>query len=912
MKKNLFVLLIFFISLKLFSYGGVMSGEKSLKTFSTKYFDLIFPVECEQTALKIAKVCDNYYLEISEKLGLKPYQRFPVTITRQVESANAYFSMAPYNMIVFYDTDFDENLDMYEDTVESIFYHELTHAVTLNAKSPLWQAMSMYGDFFTPAGLSLTSFWFEGAAVLFESLGEGGRLNDPFFTQIAVEAKIKDYTKEKRFPSWRDVSGARDTYPYGNDAYAFGASFAEYLVKTYGFEKYALFWKNAGTSTNLSFCAGVFKKTYGIELSNVWLDFKESIVLPANMDIEGRKNFVSTKNLISKKGSAVHALDSFYDKTTGQIKLVWYDTLSNAVYLDGKKLFSAFSVQSLKFSEDGKKLFVNALVHRSNIKSEDFEYDFANKKRVRLKRDKERFEKVFGAQIKKEGLNWSVLYSPSSSGKKARYDFKGKILHNLHLEKETEDEISFLFTWAQLKTSMLSRVGRLVIDKNTLKATSYLQSEDNYAGILDCVPYGTGYALVTQEFYSKPLRKLEVNKDKWIAFYPETLIIDRVDDFAVETKPLDETQKEAKLPEQIEGQIVFKDYKSTAHFFKGIKFPFSVVEGYKSDFSVPVIAPLGFTFISSTPWMDKFTVLSVGGDLFTPFGGLFASVKGGDDLFSYDFSQTVNFYEDGFLQSYSSSNLSLIFWRGLITRASVGLSGQVFFGNEVANTEVTIVYENPLNPPLKDEGFYGGLNADVKFFVQYSSVHKASCKYLNYSGAYIKPFVDFEYDDLFFEGKTAGKIDFEKTKYANLGLEYGIKILGFFPLSFEQSFFPQKNYFTKFSLSSLLWSTEIQKGIPALSVYAYRINLKALYAGALKYDSKENFEFTETSSIAKKMQKDNYTDLLRLSGEIVFGPGTSYFANGSNSVTFGGYLQYKFYGEDKRKLVASFYTNLAW
>ena len=109
-----------------------MSGTKGgLNEIQTRYFDIIFPDSCMQTAQKIAAVCDSYYEEIASDFGYEPYQRFPVSITDQVEAVNAYFSMAPYNQIVLYDTEMDYELDMNEKSVEAMFYHELVHAVSL-------------------------------------------------------------------------------------------------------------------------------------------------------------------------------------------------------------------------------------------------------------------------------------------------------------------------------------------------------------------------------------------------------------------------------------------------------------------------------------------------------------------------------------------------------------------------------------------------------------------------------------------------------------------------------------------------------------------------------------------------------------------------------------------------------------
>ncbi len=266
-----------FLFLPVYSLGGVLAGSSSpLHVIRTEFFDIIFPMECRESAQKIAAVCDDYYLEITQILETEADRRFPVTITRSVEALNAYYAAVPYNRIVLYDTLPEESLDMYENTIQKIFYHELTHAVTYNMrdekykKSIRYKIASFIGDLINPAWLTITTFWAEGATVSFESKGKGGRLNDPFSTQLANQSVI-----EGHFPSWRDVTGSRDTYPGGTDAYIFGAMFASYLQETYGMSKYADFWKNAGTNCPLSLIAGVFKKTYGFKISDAWNDFKK-------------------------------------------------------------------------------------------------------------------------------------------------------------------------------------------------------------------------------------------------------------------------------------------------------------------------------------------------------------------------------------------------------------------------------------------------------------------------------------------------------------------------------------------------------------------------------------------------------------------------------------------------------------
>ena len=102
----------------------------------------------------------------------------------------------------------------------------------------------------------------------------------PQITELIESYEVVQAKLDDDFPSWRDVTGARDTYPGGTDAYIFGGEFALYLQNKYGFSKYAQFWSKAGSSLSLSFCAGIFKKTYGISLSDEWKEFKQSLEVP--------------------------------------------------------------------------------------------------------------------------------------------------------------------------------------------------------------------------------------------------------------------------------------------------------------------------------------------------------------------------------------------------------------------------------------------------------------------------------------------------------------------------------------------------------------------------------------------------------------------------------------------------------
>ncbi len=881
-----------------------MAGTKGkLNVIKTEYFDLIFPIESEETALKLQMVCDEYYEELCRKFEYEPYQRFTVSITKQVEISNAFFSLAPYNLIVIYDYKADYEINNSEKDIEAVFYHELTHAVSLNSKSPFWRGMSWFANICTPAGVSLTSFWYEGAAVAFESLENGGRLNDPFFNQKIIDAKIKDITGEKKFPSWRDVTGTKDIYPYGNDAYVFGSHFARFLIKTYGLSKYAQFWKNAGSSTSLSFCAGVFKKTYGKKLSEVWKEFYESIYT-GKIDLNKRKAFVAKNNLISKKGSVVTTVDSYFNEKTKVYDIVWFDTLSSALYLNSKKLFSVNNVESVRFSDDGKSLLIKRLVDRSNIKVECFTYDLKTKRREKITYSEDDFDECHGLKILKEGLDWKLVYTDKKQGNTYSWDFGNRILRSIHFVKENQDEISFVFTYAKMKTDSFARVGLICINKNTLDAEIKLQNADNCGGIIETVPYENGFAVISEEYYSNPLRKLSINADDFTTFAAQKITGD-------EKKEDSQENFSKEKIDNILSENKYKKYNPFDYWFKGVKLPVGTVPVFNHELEDVGSATLGVTFISSNPWTDKISQWSLGFDPFNKNGGAFFSINGGDDNFSYDLYSSLIFDSNGFEQSYGKTDISQVLWQGYYSYFLFGTQGVVLYGKDGIETEIKVHKMGP--PPFVTSDYYKnkGLTVNAQPYVYFSTIHRTAPGYNQYTGFYIKPFIDIEYQRLEYTMQKENITYKTDEPYYNAGASFAYKFPGLFPALFSFSLFPQKGYFAITNASLQLASFDIQKGIPAVSLYAQRLLFNLMYAGGFEYKNQEKWDIKRSKEIVDSLNSEDYVDYVQLSTEIQLSLNTSYFAN-SDSAGLGAYARYFFNGTDKNTWKAGLYINIAW
>lgn len=277
-KKN--IAAAFFGLLLIFPlWSGTLSGYSEIKILQTKYFDIIFPTQSRVAAQILAENADLLYQKACDFLGSEPYFRMPVVITPCTDQLNAYFTLLPYNRIVVYDvppsSSDGASLAVFSETLQSVFYHEVVHAVSLNMKSGFWKGLSLvFGDYLSPAMLNMTTMFSEGVTVSLESMQGEGRLNDGFSMHIVRQAKL-----ENCFPSWRDTLGSRDIYPIGSVPYMFGGAFANWLQQTYGMEKYSEFLYECG-KLHLFFTSGAFEKVYGLSIKNAWRKFKESIILP--------------------------------------------------------------------------------------------------------------------------------------------------------------------------------------------------------------------------------------------------------------------------------------------------------------------------------------------------------------------------------------------------------------------------------------------------------------------------------------------------------------------------------------------------------------------------------------------------------------------------------------------------------
>ncbi|MDR0554335.1 MAG: hypothetical protein LBG76_06010 [Treponema sp.] len=332
----------------------------ALRVIRTEHFDIIYPRESEPTAKTLAGFADYQYDRISGLLGITVDRRIPVAISPHTNDFNGFTIPLPYTHIVLLDTPKDSEWWTETNTLEGLFIHELTHAISLNSASPGARVMKkIFGNWYSPILLTAPGFMVEGVTVSFESLDGTGRANDPLIREY-----LRQDILENCFHTPFQASGVYDLPPGGNVYYYYGGLFSAYLQKTYGMEKYAQLWEAMGRETHGSFffynhdVYYSFARIYGIPLLEAWDHFKESLRIE---NIEENEDRIYSGGWLDQKirikamtagGGSVFFIDQVSQKVMA------YDPAAG-------KVRTAVSVDSAAYdlaaSEDGSRLLVSSL-----------------------------------------------------------------------------------------------------------------------------------------------------------------------------------------------------------------------------------------------------------------------------------------------------------------------------------------------------------------------------------------------------------------------------------------------------------------------------------------------------------------------------------------------------------------------
>jgi len=175
----LFILIInsYIASAQLFDAGQNPPGLK-WRQINTQHFQLLYPALLELEAQRMANSLDYIIGRVSRSINKDP-KRITVILQNQTVESNGFVQLAPRHS-EFYATpsqEFDS-----QDWLNSLAVHELRHVVQIDKLTGSIQAPGFESLAFAFFGVSLPAWFFEGDAVLSETLlTEAGRGRQPSF-----------------------------------------------------------------------------------------------------------------------------------------------------------------------------------------------------------------------------------------------------------------------------------------------------------------------------------------------------------------------------------------------------------------------------------------------------------------------------------------------------------------------------------------------------------------------------------------------------------------------------------------------------------------------------------------------------------------------------------------------------------
>ena len=221
------------------SASAQVPPDDSWRSLETEHFRVTFPAELESVGRRAGSRAERAFASLSEAFVDPPDGRIELLVTDHIDASNGLANALPYNRITVYARPPMEGfvLSHFDDWLEVVILHELAHVFHLDASGPLGSVIRRvmgrgYAGWPTFPGYDLPGWIAEGLATYYESsLTGAGRLRGSF-----VEMVLRTAVLEEGFEGLDQVSGSSPNWPGGDREYAYGSSFFDYLLSTYGDE----------------------------------------------------------------------------------------------------------------------------------------------------------------------------------------------------------------------------------------------------------------------------------------------------------------------------------------------------------------------------------------------------------------------------------------------------------------------------------------------------------------------------------------------------------------------------------------------------------------------------------------------------------------------------------------------------
>ncbi len=258
------------------SYAAVFDPGAGWKTLTTPHFRIHHPERISDTAQRAGRIYEEIYPKITEEWHWKPWGRTEVVLTDSTDEANGMTSVLPYNWMIIYvaPPDADSSLANYDDWLRTLLLHEFTHLVQIDAYGGAMIVPRIFlGKTVSPSGMN--PVWMrEGVS----------QYDETYFTKAGrgrgsySEMVIRAATLDGEFPTIDVADGLGWRWPGYKGAYVYGIGFIDWLIETYGIDRFMKLDHNIRSSLLLGMINHDARNVYGKTFYEMWSEWRQSLI----------------------------------------------------------------------------------------------------------------------------------------------------------------------------------------------------------------------------------------------------------------------------------------------------------------------------------------------------------------------------------------------------------------------------------------------------------------------------------------------------------------------------------------------------------------------------------------------------------------------------------------------------------
>ncbi|HEV2150117.1 MAG TPA: hypothetical protein VGR37_22155 [Longimicrobiaceae bacterium] len=247
------------------------------RTFDTEHFRVYFTPELEPLARRAGDRAEAAYARLAATFVRPPGGKVELVVSDHVDFANGYAMPFPTNRVVVFahPPTSEPTLAFYDDWLELLITHELTHIFHLDYAGGIWGPLrSVLGRSPLVFPSVVTPGWVtEGLATYMESrLTRAGRVRGTMHDMILRTAILED-----GFFSIDRATGTPATWPGGSTRYVYGSLFINHLAERYGPQRVGEFVRVAGGSLlpyRLNYAA---RRAFGVPFTRAWREWQQTL-----------------------------------------------------------------------------------------------------------------------------------------------------------------------------------------------------------------------------------------------------------------------------------------------------------------------------------------------------------------------------------------------------------------------------------------------------------------------------------------------------------------------------------------------------------------------------------------------------------------------------------------------------------